>query len=272
MRCCATTASRPETLPRGPQLRPIHCLPLALWLAAAEVPAQPAVPAASLVSLEDRSAIESALGPGLLDTALPASPITDPAEFLPYRATTGRFRILRGEDTGNLETHRASPLGAEAWSYQLSRDETGILRLLDDRSLVMAGIEDRHTNALTRYSPAEPFLPAGLQAGGETVLDMAVQVLDREHPDHVQHQGTLKVSLRHLGDYRVRVPAGQFDTILLKADFSGEIGPAAVSDVQYRFLAKGIGLVAMAERRDVSAFVVYRDRVDVAKVLAGLAP
>jgi hypothetical protein len=134
----------------------------------------------------------------------------------------------------------------------------------------MAGIEDRHSNALTRYEPAEPFLPAGLQAGGETRLDMGVQVLDRTRPDAVRHRGSLRVSLRHLGDYRIQVPAGRFDTILLKARFEGDIGPAAVSDTQYRFLARGLGLVAMAERRDVSAFVVYRDRVEVAKVLAGL--
>jgi len=266
MPCSATTASPPESAAIPPPAA--RALPLLLLGAVLAAPAD----GETLLPAEDRQAIEAALGGGIFDTTLPPSPIADPAEFLPHGAAAGRFRILRGEGAGGLETHRAQVLGPEAWNYQLSRDETGFLRLLKDHSLVMAGIEDRHSNALTRYEPAEPFLPAGLQAGGETRLHMAVRVYDRTEPDDVRHRGSLHVSLRHLGDYRVRVPDGQFDAILLKASFQGAIGPASVTDTQYRFLAKGVGLVAMTEQREVSAFFVYRDRVDVAKVLAGLPP
>lgn len=38
-------------------------------------------------------------------------------------------------------------------------------------------------------------------------------------------------------------------------------------DVQYQFVAKGIGVVAMIEKIDVSAFLLYHDTTRIARVL-----
>src|SRR5512147_147601 len=93
-----------------------------------------------------------------------------------------------------------------------------------------------------------------------------VNVYDLSDPKDVEHKGSLDVTLTYVGAYRVTVPAGTFDAALLKWDFKGKIGPG-VEDIQARFVAPGIGMVAAAEKRDVAAFLIYNDNTKVGKVL-----
>ena len=76
------------------------------------------------------------------------------------------------------------------------------------------------------------------------------------------------MTLTYIGAYRVTVPAGTFDAALLKWDFKGKIGPASVEDIQPRFVAPEVGMVAAAEKRDVAAFLIYNDNTKVGKVLS----
>jgi hypothetical protein len=107
----------------------------------------------------------------------------------------------------------------------------------------------------------------GLSAGDEKKLRMRVRVCDLQKPDNLAHEGWLDVVYRYVGAYRLKVPAGTYDTVLIKSTLNGEIGPATVDDTQYRFFARGTGMVATVEQRDVSAFLVYRPHTEVAKVL-----
>ena len=81
------------------------------------------------------------------------------------------------------------------------------------------------------------------------------------------HQGELQVTYEYLGAYRLTVPAGSFDTVVTKSTFSGKVGPAKIEDIQYRFFAEKVGLVATIENRQVSALLVYQSNKSIAKVL-----
>jgi hypothetical protein len=269
MRCFGTTASPPSRTESAKDRRNalVWALP-AFSLVLAALPARAEI----RLTQQDRHAIERALGRGTLGAALPSPAIENPGDYVPLIAGKNKYRMLAGPHAGVDAVHRTQPSGNSRWRYELSNDETGFLQMEPDGGLIMAGIEDTYTKALTRYSPGEPFMPKGFQPGSEKSLEMGVKVFDLDDPENVQHEGSLTVSLTHAGAYEINVPAGRFDTVLLKASFHGQIGPAHVDDIQYRFFAKGIGLVAMVERRDVSAFLIYRDRLDVAKVLASARP
>ncbi len=96
---------------------------------------------------------------------------------------------------------------------------------------------------------------------------MKVNVYDLDDPSDLEHQGTLNLTLTYVGAYRVTVPAGTFDAALLVWDFKGKIGPASVDDIQARFIAPGVGMVAAAEKRDVAAFLIYNDNSKIGRVL-----
>ena len=58
-----------------------------------------------------------------------------------------------------------------------------------------------------------------------------------------------------------------YEAVLLKWQYNGKIGPAKVDDVQYRLLAEDVGTVAMVEKKNVSAMLVYNEHVNIGSVL-----
>ena len=65
----------------------------------------------------------------------------------------------------------------------------------------------------------------------------------------------------------MKVPAGTFKASLFKWHYKGKVGPAKVQDLQYRFFAKDVGTVAMIEKTDVTALLVYQQHTKIGKVL-----
>ena len=65
------------------------------------------------------------------------------------------------------------------------------------------------------------------------------------------------------------VPAGAFDAILIRLDYHGKIGPAHVKDASWYFFARNVGIVAMVNHEDVSAFWIYNVHTTTGRVLVG---
>lgn len=224
------------------------------------------------LATEDRSEIEHSFGGGVLGEALPAAAITDPNLYLDMSVRSRTYRLRDESGAESDQIFRLMPVGPERttqiWRYQEGDVESGEIERQADGSFVLTGVEDVETGAATRYAPAEPFLLKGMMPGGERRLRMAVRVYDPAQPSEVTHEGSLDVVHRYLGAYRIRVPAGTYDAVLMKSSFNGRIGPARLEDTQYRFFAPGAGLVASIERRDVSALLLYRAHLQEAKLLA----
>ena len=227
----------------------------------------PLLPLAKL----DRLAIEKSLGKGAIGEAISAPNVDDPARYLALAAGHRTYRVITGPDGNRDETHRSFPMkhdgGNVTWHYELGSGEIGFLDAKADGSFVMSGIQDFGEGVWTQYSPPEPVLIKGLAAGDESKVTMAVKVYDLNKPEVLKHEGSLDVIYRYLGAYRLTLPAGTYDAILLKSTFNGKIGPATVDDTQYRFFVAHLGMAATVERREVSAFLLYHRHLDVAKVL-----
>jgi hypothetical protein len=219
------------------------------------------------LSAADRQAIEQVAGDGLIETALPAPYLADPSRFLHQTAAPRTFRVRDGDGAESEESHRWEPSGS-AWRYLGGDSEIGFVEREPDGSYVVSGIEDRREKALTRYAPAEPLLLSGMAPGEERQRRMEVRVFDPADPKTITHRGSLNVSHRYLGAYRINTPSGAYDTILTKSVFDGSVGPAHLLDIQYRFFAEGVGLVATVEARDVTAAVVYHSEMRVARMLS----
>ena len=82
------------------------------------------------------------------------------------------------------------------------------------------------------------------------------------------HTGSLALTVSYLGRYQVTVPAGTYPAALIKWQYNGQVGPATVSDVEYRFFADGVGPVAVIDKQSVSAFLVYNNNTKFGKVLS----
>ena len=206
--------------------------------------------------------------PGVVGEPVPAFTI-DPG-LASLAAGTRTYQIVSGPNAGKTETHviKALPRDATGTEWRYTIDErTVFLRSVPGESLGIASEEDSDQGVLTRYSPPEPLLIAGMNAGDTREMKINVKVYDLDDPADVEHKGTLDLTLTYVGAYKVTVPAGTFDAALLRWEYKGKVGPATIEDIQARFVAPNVGVVAMAAKRDIAAMLVYNDHSKIGKVL-----
>jgi hypothetical protein len=206
--------------------------------------------------------------PGVVGDPVPA--FTIDAGLASLSAGTRTYKIVGGDKPGTTEQHVIAPQAGDKtgneWRYRVG-DRTLYLRLAQGESLAVVSEQDADQGVVTKYSPAQPLLIAGMNAGDKKTMTLKVNVYDLNDPSDLEHQGSLDLTLTYVGAYKVTVPAGTFDAALLVWDYQGKIGPAKIDDVQARFVAPGAGMVAAAEKRDIAAMLIYNDNTKVGKVL-----
>lgn len=207
--------------------------------------------------------------PGVVGAPVPAFTI-DPA-LASLSAGTRQYQIVSGPNAGSMEQDVIAPVAGDTtgtrWRYAIG-DRVAFLQLVPGESLNVVTEQDGNQGVLTQYSPPEPLLIAGMNAGDTITKTVNVNVYDLSDPSDLEHQGSLDMTLTYIGAYQVTVPAGTYDAALLKWTFNGQIGPASVEDIQARFVVPGVGMVAAAEKRDIAAFLIYNDNTKVGRVLA----
>ncbi|MDP6987767.1 MAG: hypothetical protein QGG74_06955 [Phycisphaerales bacterium] len=221
---------------------------------------------------EDASRIERHL-PGVVQHSAEVPPIEKVGDWLPMRAGTYRYaRPSGGESTIKLvETSRGAghPVGATSggWRMDVSDGPTRYLRTdaTKLRSGVVVPTDVSISNGLLiRLNPPQPLL---LEGGPHPPQDISVKIYDVHDPSVVTHAGSVTCQWKDLGGWRVKTPAGVYDTRLVRMHYSGTVGPASVSGHTYTFYAPGVGPVAMTDARDISAFLFFSDDTDHAGVL-----
>ena len=254
---------------RSTNLGPISVLAIvaASVLGATQSSADDVIPLPS----EDQQVLDEYLGKGVIGDAVAASPLNDPSKYYPLRASTLSYKLTSGEQKGTTENHVFTELKRdhpgsswkEAWGTDdalfLNRDEKGNIHLVTHN--------EHGEGVITQYLTPEPMVLVGMKPGESRTVKSKLKVYDLSHPDHLSHKGRLDVKFTYVGAYQVTVPQGSYEAVLLKWEYKGKIGPAKVDDVQYRLLAQDVGTVAMIEKKNVSAMMVYSEHVKTGSVL-----
>ena len=250
--------------------RPRHCS-LVLGLVLIAVAGIPRAGAQGL-SGDETAAINNLLGAGVLGTALPADPIANPASLIPLSPATWTFQLASGPNQGSTETDilqtNPQPAPDAQWQYTAGQSTIYDLGTTGDGSIVSPSEQDLTQGVLTRYAPPRPVLLPEMQPGAPQTTTLQVNVYDISDPGTVTHTGSLTLTVTYLGRYQVTVPAGTYPAALIKWQYNGQVGPATVSDLEYRFFADGVGPVAAIDKQSVSAFLVYNKDTKFGKVLS----
>ena len=240
-------------------------LAFVLWTLGA-VSAEPVLAEAVLpLPPEDAREIAKFLGDGVVGKALPASPIQDAPSYFPLVERALVYTVTAGADVGRSQTVQVAkgkrPGGSPAWRFQLAPSLSAFIDQTAGGDLLMPAISDFDEGVVVITTPPNAFVLKGMQPGESRPFSQTVSVNYLDQPDKKDYAGSLTGTFSYVGAYELTLPAGTFESILLRSRFEGKIGPAQTQDTAYYFLSPGVGVVAMITQEDVEAFwVVHLDK------------
>jgi hypothetical protein len=220
---------------------------------------------------DDQQNLTTVLGQGVVGAALPSNPIGDPSVFFPLSERAPTYQVTAGRNAGNTQTlglaKKRRPGGTSAWRYLLSPTLAGFIRQTPAGDLVMPALSDSSENVVVVTTPANPFIPKGMQPGETRSYSQQVAVNYLDDPTDQRFSGSLTADYTYVGTYQVTVPAGTYSAVLFRVKCHGRVGPADTHNTGYTFFAPGVGVVAIVMQEDVEAFWIYNIDTTSGKVL-----
>src|SRR5271155_5974579 len=135
---------------------------------------------------EDQQKITAQLGPGVVGNALPSQPIGDVSTYFPLTSRSLTYQITSGPKAGNSESSEVArvrrPGGRLAWRLTLSPSLTGFIAQGMDGWLVMPAVSDPGEGVVVVTTPANPFVPKGMQPGETRSFSQKVSVNYLDNP------------------------------------------------------------------------------------------
>ena len=219
----------------------------------------------------ERETLEGLLGRDVIGRSVPARALDEPTKYFPLQEYVREFLVVSGEETGKKIKHVFQPVEqghSEAqWRYAIGEKYTAYVGISDDGSISLVTDTDQNSGVISRYTPVEPVLLAGLRPGESKYSKIDVAVYDLDEPTKLTHTGELDLAYTYVGAYEITVPAGTYQAVLVRSIYEGKVGPADVKDVQYRFFAENVGEVARIDHTDIAAFLIYQNQSKTGKVL-----
>jgi hypothetical protein len=220
---------------------------------------------------EDQQNIAAQLGPGVVGKPLPSSPIGDPSVLLPLRDQAMTYQVVAGPNAGSSQTlgiaKARRPGGKLAWRFQLTPTLAGFMHKTPEGDIVMPALTDSSEGVVVISTPANPFVPKGMQPGDTRSYSQQVSVNYLDDPADQRYSGSLSGTYTYVGTYQVTVPAGTFPAVLFRVKCEGKVGPAHTHNTGYNLFAPGVGMVAMILEEDVTAFWLFNIDSTTGKVL-----
>ena len=220
----------------------------------------------------DQQQIAAHLGAGVVGAALPSERILDALSYFPLQEKTLTFQVTSGRNAGNTQNLNLKkarrPGGAVVWRFSFAPSLAGFINPTAGGDLIMSAVSDVDEGVIAVTTPSSPFVVAGMQPGESRSFSQTVSVNYLDDPTRRDWGGSLSATYTYVGTYQVTVPAGTFNAILIRFAYRGKVGPADVVYTAWYFFARDVGLVAMVNLEDVSAFWIYHVDTTIGKVLA----
>jgi hypothetical protein len=219
----------------------------------------------------DQQKLAQHLGPGVVGAAQPSERINDASSYFPLSEKTFVFHVTSGSNAGktqNLVLKKARRPGeAIAWRFNFAPSLAGFISPTAGGDLMMPAVSDVDEGVIVVTTPANPFVLTGMKPGESRSFRQKVSVNYLDDPAKRDWGGKLNATYSFVGTYSVTVPAGTFNAILIRFAYRGKVGPADVVYTAWYFFARDVGLIAMVNLEDVSAFWIYHTDTTIGKVL-----
>jgi len=213
------------------------------------------------------------LGRDFIVHEIPAPVLERPAEWINRRDGDYHYLYTAGDDHGRkeqVETHHDLPAQPGVWQRMIGESLVEWFEVQNGAGIRFFGETDRHHGFEVRLAPGVT-IPPGIAPGAVWGSESAITAARLDSPGRTAYEGRLQTTNRYVGAYRVKVPAGEFEAVLIEQQLSFVIGALQADDVRHLFYARGAGVVAEVEGLRASALIVIRVKEKSAKVLTKIA-
>lgn len=217
------------------------------------------------------------LGDDVVGPAESALPLSDPLRIARWEAGEWRYRVTTDGRKEQMEHESLEPIGTtargESWKRTVGKDYTLYVRQTADGSLVLPSQVAHAHSALVHFDPPLSYLLTGLRPGESRSFDGRMEVYSSKDPSARWYGGRIRATTTYPGVYQVRTPAGSFRATAIRTDYRIDIfAVVSVRDVLYTFYADGVGKVAEAEHRRISAVGLFSSDTRIGKLLVSFTP
>ena len=217
------------------------------------------------------------LGEGVIGPPESLRPMSDPVRVARWEPGEWTYQITTGPRRGQTERESLALIGTttrgESWQRTIGQEYTLYLRQTGEGHLVLPSEIAHAHSALVRFEPPLSYLLAGLVPGERRGFDGKMEVYSSQDPALKMYSGRIRATTAYVGAYQVRTPAGVFNATLISTEYRIDIlAVVSVRDRLYTFYADGVGKVAEAEHRRMSAVGMINTNTYVGKVLVSFTP
>jgi hypothetical protein len=224
------------------------------------------------ITVTDLNFLASNLGKEVVGTEITAPLSFNTQDYFPLQEQQWRYRPINtqlnpDQILARLEPYQPDGKNSALWRFDPGTGESELLTKDINGQLVQTGSENRQHRVVTYYDPPMPVLPVKLQPGISIKRQIKVQVYDMDESKQLQHNGELELQYQYLGAINLKFNNSQNQALIFKSTIHGKIGPAEIKSTLYRLFSNGKGMVASVEQREVSAYLIYRERMQMAQLI-----
>lgn len=188
------------------------------------------------------------LQPYALGPATAPTPMKPDAIYSPLRQGTWTYQHVDAKhkgDTVEQRLSRADDNSQTAWQrYDGSSNQIRHLAGQGDGNVTMLAVEDLDKNVITRFAQAIPVMLTTMKPNEPITVSCNAEAVSRKNPDRQMDAGTCTVTLTHIADQRLKLPAGTFNVKLIKLELNNDMKYVDVQSVSLLYYAENIGMVA----------------------------
>lgn len=200
------------------------------------------------------------LQPYAIAPATAPTPMQPGVIYSPLREGTWTYRHVDPKQAGNeIEQRlvRAEDDPDARWRrYDGSSNQMRHLDGEGDGNVVMLAVDDLNKGVLTRFHNAIPVMLTTIKPNEPITASCEVSAVSAKNPDKTIDQGTCTVTLTHIADQKLTLPAGEFDTKLVRLDLNTDMKYVDINSISLLYYAPNVGMVAEDYIEDGRAVII----------------
>lgn len=177
-------------------------------------------------------------------------------DLMPLKSRTATFKKTEGDDEGQKSILTLTNQGDGIWSLHQEGEFREALQQDDDGAILLISSRVKQDDSLLQFTPAVAKLPATLEPGKPVTVKANVRVTALSDGDE-KASGSYSSTIELIGKCRMKVPAGEFDTYMVRTTEKFSFDLATVVVVTSTAYVLDVGPIYRRQEKTVNTLGLF---------------